>query len=188
MHSQKKMAEFMAAERERTIKEPGELDEDYKQRLYTLARPAFEQYMAQEHAKLMVELHGENADTRDRLARERGESGADTSKAFDFRRVVNDLHKSVVMNEGESHEDFNARIRAMARRLEVAHYGEVVESRESRDKARREAREAKQADIDARVEARERAFERPVQTMSVRQERLHSKQTRLNRCKERFTR
>jgi hypothetical protein len=70
------MAQFMAAERAHNPKAWFESDEEYKQRLYQLARPAFESYMAEEHAKLMIEQFGDRADTRDRLARQR--DGFDT--------------------------------------------------------------------------------------------------------------
>jgi hypothetical protein len=46
------MASFMAAVREYVLKEPGESDEHYKERLYQIARPAFEQYMFRQREAL----------------------------------------------------------------------------------------------------------------------------------------
>jgi hypothetical protein len=48
------MASFMAAVREITPKQPGESDDDYKDRLYTIARPAFEQFMARQRQTLLM--------------------------------------------------------------------------------------------------------------------------------------
>jgi hypothetical protein len=45
----------MALQREETPKEDGESDDEYRQRLYVLAHPAFEAYMARQHVWYVAE-------------------------------------------------------------------------------------------------------------------------------------
>jgi hypothetical protein len=85
-----------------------------------LAHPAFETFMAERHVEYVQERFGEQADTRDRLARERGER-----EAYYVRR-------------------------------------------------------------EERRERYEREETRPVQNLTVRQERMSQTQTRLNRVKARY--
>jgi hypothetical protein len=156
------MASFMAVARNDNPKLPGEPDDDYRQRLYEIARPAFEAYMASTHANLMLLRHGEQADTRDRLARERD--------GFDFNQTVRELKQTVLPLPGEDPTKFHSRVAAMARQLETASYGGAVEQGRAREAAKRAAREA-------RLEQLEREQARPLNQQTVHRERMSQSQT-----------
>jgi hypothetical protein len=103
---------------------------------------------------------------------------------------------------GEPDEAYKQRLYLLARpsfdayMLEVRRRGrgQVLADRARSDalserRQRREAdRKARQAEIDALVLQREGAAARPVQNVTIQQERMSQKQTRLLKAKERFSR
>jgi len=155
------MAQYMARERAHNPKQPAEPEEMYKQRLYQLARPAFEAYMAEKHAAFVLERFGEHADTRDRLTRERS--------GFDFKATLAELRRTVVRLGSEGDRQYAQRTLDMARELETASYGGRKEREQARD----------------REQEREQPRER---VLTVHQELNSNKQTKLNKAKERWSR
>jgi hypothetical protein len=97
---------------------------------------------------------------------------------FNFMHVRGELIRSMVPLPDEGRAQFDKRVSQAARDLQIAYHARLEQVRLERERRREEY-----------YAERERRYAIPVQKpMTVRQERLDSKQVKLNRAKERFTR